>query len=206
MAVIGLTGGIGSGKSVVSGLLQEMGAVLIDADKVGHAAYLPHTEAWEEVVATFGPQVVQADESINRPELGKIVFGDPEALAKLNAIMHPKMAVMIDRQIQGLKGQGVKNVVLEAAILIEANWLPLVDQVWVVTAPEDVVVRRIQARNSFSEEAIRSRIRSQLSNEERVKHAHAIIENTGDLDDLRAAVAQQWQSRIESGVTSDGSG
>ena len=117
MAVIGLTGGIGSGKSAVSGLLQEMGATLIDADKVGHEAYLPHTEAWEEVVATFGPTVVNEDESINRPELGKIVFGDPEALAKLNAIMHPKMAVMIGNQIQGLKGQGVENIVLEAAIL-----------------------------------------------------------------------------------------
>jgi dephospho-CoA kinase len=196
MVVIGLTGGIGSGKSIVSGLLQEMGAVLIDADKVGHEAYLPHTEAWEEVVATFGPQVVQADESINRPELGKIVFGDPAALAKLNAIMHPKMAVMIGKQIQELKGQGVENVVLEAAILIEANWLPLVDQVWVVTAPEDEVVRRIQARNGFS----------QISNEERAKHAHAVIENTGDLDNLRAAVTQLWLGRIESGVTSDGSG
>ncbi|MDP6107970.1 MAG: dephospho-CoA kinase [Candidatus Brocadiia bacterium] len=199
MAVIGLTGGIGSGKSAVSGLLQEMGATLIDADKVGHEAYLPHTEAWEEVVATFGPTVVNEDESINRPELGKIVFGDPEALAKLNAIMHPKMAVMIGNQIQGLKGQGVENIVLEAAILIEANWLPLVDQVWVVTAQEDEVVRRIQARNNFAEDAIRSRIRSQLSNEERVKHADAVIENVAGEDELRTEVTRLWHSRIDQG-------
>jgi dephospho-CoA kinase len=206
MQVIGLTGGIGSGKTAVSALVQEFGAVLIDADKVGHDAYIPHTEAWEEVVATFGPQVVADDEQIDRKALGGIVFGDPEALAKLNAIMHPKMATMIQERIKGLERDGVKTVVLEAAILIEANWLPLVDQVWVVTAPEDQVVARIQARNNLSEEAIRSRIHSQLSNDERVKHAHVVIENAGSHADLKETVTRLWQSRIEAGVTSDGSG
>ena len=204
MFVIGLTGGIGSGKSVVSQALQEHGATLIDADKVGHQAYLPHAEAWEEVVATFGPQVVTDDEQIDRKALGAIVFADPAALAKLNAIMHPKMAVMIRTQIDELAEQGVQVVVLEAAILIEASWVPLVDEVWVVTAPEDVVVQRIIARNNFTDEAIRARIRSQLSNDERVGHAHAVIENDAGLEELQEQVARLWKERIAAGVAVDG--
>ena len=125
MKVIGLTGGIGSGKSTVSGFLAELGAVIIDADKVGHEALKPDTEVWREVVAAFGRQILTLDGDINREKLGEIVFRNPESLSKLNQIMHPRMYDMVKAQLEGYRKQGVGVVVLEAPLLIEANWTSL---------------------------------------------------------------------------------
>jgi dephospho-CoA kinase len=198
MKVIGLTGGIGSGKSTVSQLLAEMGAVLLDADKVGHEAYQPGTEAWKEVVAAFGREIVASDESIDRKKLGAIVFGDPAALERLNGIMHPRMYDMMADRIEGYRQQGVKVVVLEAAILLEAGWTPLVDEIWVTVASEPTVVRRVRERTGLPEEQIRSRIRSQLSNEERKKQASVVISNDGSLEELRARVVELWEGLKDS--------
>src|SRR5215211_2680371 len=135
--VIGLTGGIGAGKSTVTQILEELGAAVIDADKVGHQIYLPNRPAWREIVETFGPEVLNADRTINRQALGKIVFGDPEALHTLNRIVHPKMFARMAELIAELRARGgMKAIVVEAAVLIEANWQPLADQVWVVIASE----------------------------------------------------------------------
>jgi dephospho-CoA kinase len=193
MKVIGLTGGIGSGKSTVSRILAELGAVVMDADKVGHQAYQPGTETWKDVVAAFGNEVVAADGSIDRTKLGAIVFGDPEALARLNQIVHPRMYDMMAEQIEEYRQQGVEVVVLDAAILIEANWTPLVDEVWLTVASEPTVVRRVRERTGLPEEQIRSRIRSQLSNEERKKQASVVISNDGGLHELRAKVVELWE-------------
>jgi dephospho-CoA kinase len=193
MKVIGLTGGIGSGKSTVSQILAELGVVVLDADKVGHQAYQPGTETWKDVVAAFGQEVVAADGSIDRKKLGAIVFGDPKALERLNRIVHPRMYDMMAEQIEEYRQQGVEVVVLEAAILLEANWTPLVDEVWVTVASEPTVVRRVKERTGLPEEQIRSRIRSQLSNEERKKQASVVIRNDGSLDELRAKVVELWE-------------
>lgn len=193
MKVIGLTGGIGSGKSSVSQVLAEMGAMVIDADTVGHQAYQPGTATWKDVVAAFGEGVVAADGSIDRKKLGAIVFGEPGALERLNRIVHPRMYDMMAEQIEGYRRQGVKLVVLDAAILIEANWTPLVDEVWLTVASESTVVQRVKERTGLPEEQIRSRIRSQLSNEERKKHASVVINNDGSLDELRAKVVELWE-------------
>ena len=193
MKVIGLTGGIGSGKSTVSKLAEEMGAVILDADKVGHEAYTPDSRTWCEVVAAFGDEIVAEDRSIDRRKLGAIVFADPAALERLNGIMHPRMFDMMKTKLDVLRQQGVKFVVLEAAILIEANWTPLVDEVWVTVASEPVVVARVRERTGLPEEQIRSRIQSQLSNEERTRQADEVIGNDGSLDELRAAVAGLWE-------------
>ncbi len=193
MKVIGLTGGIGSGKSTVSKLVEEMGAVILDADKVGHEAYTPDSETWREVVAAFGDEIVAEDRSIDRRKLGAIVFADPAALERLNGIMHPRMFDMMKARLDEHRRQGTKIVVLEAAILIEAKWTPLVDEVWVTVASEPVVVERVRERTGLSEEQIRSRIRSQLSNEERTRQADEVIRNDGSLDELRAAVARLWE-------------
>jgi len=192
MRVIGLTGGIGSGKSTVSQVLAEMGAMVIDADTVGHQAYQPGTETWKDVVAAFGEGVVAADGSIDRKKLGAIVFGETGALERLNWIVHPRMYDMMAEQIEEYRRQGVKVVVLDAAILIEANWTPLVDEVWLTVASESTVVQRVKERTGLPEEQIRSRIRSQLSNEERKKHASVVINNDGSLDELRAKVVELW--------------
>ncbi|HEY41704.1 MAG TPA: dephospho-CoA kinase [Dehalococcoidia bacterium] len=193
MKVIGLTGGIGSGKSTVSRMLAELGAVVLDADKVGHEAYQPGTKVWNEVVAAFGQEVVAADGSVDRKKLGAIVFGDPAALERLNGIMHPRMHEMMADRIEEYRRQGVKVVVLEAAILLEAGWTPLVDEVWLTVASESAVVQRAKERTGLPEEQIRSRIRSQLSNEERKKQASVVISNDGSLDELRAKVAELWE-------------
>jgi len=196
MKVIGLTGGIGSGKSTVSRLLADLGAVVLDADKVGHQAYQPGTETWKELVAAFGEEIVSPDGTIDRKKLGAIVFGDPESLARLNRIVHPRMFDMMKAQIEEHRRQGVGVVVLEAAILLEAGWTPLVDEVWVTVASEPTVVRRAIERTGLPEEQIRARIRSQLSNEEREKAASVVISNDGDLEELRAKVAELWEQLV----------
>jgi len=192
MKVIGLTGGIGSGKSTVSQLLHELGAVVLDADKVGHEAYQPNTETWLEVVSAFGRQILTSSGEIDRRVLSQIVFSDPESLARLNQIVHPRMYEMMKNQIDEFRRQGVKVVVLEAAILLEAGWTPLVDEVWVTVAPEQEVVKRTVERNGSSEEQVIARIRSQLSSEERAGRADVIINNDGSIDELKVKIKELW--------------
>jgi dephospho-CoA kinase len=191
--VIGLTGGIGAGKSTVTHMLEELGAAVIDADRVGHQIYLPDLPAWREIVGTFGQEVLHADRTINRQSLGKIVFADPEALRTLNRIVHPKMFERMAELIAELRvGGDMEAIVIEAAILIEANWQPLADQIWLVVASEPVVIERLAKQRNLSPEQVRTRIAAQLSNEERLKHAHVVIRNDGSLDEVRAAVQQAW--------------
>ena len=193
MKVIGLTGGIGSGKSMVSRFLAELGAVIIDADKVGHEAFKPDTEAWREVVATFGREVLKPDGEIDRSKLGAMVFGNPESLARLNQIMQPRIYDMVTARLEQYRQQGVAVVVIEAPLLIEAGWVPLVDEVWVTVASEETVLRRLRERGGLSEPESLARIRSQISNEERVKHADVVINNEGSLDELRDRVKELWE-------------
>jgi dephospho-CoA kinase len=191
--VIGLTGGIGAGKSTVTQVLEELGAAVIDADRVGHQIYLPDLPAWREIVETFGREVLHADRTIDRQALGKIVFTDPEALRTLNRIVHPKMFERMAELIAELRARGgIKAIVIEAAILIEANWQPLADQIWLVVAAEPVVIERLAKQRNLSPEQVRTRIAAQLSNEERLKHAHVVIRNDGSLDEVRTAVQQAW--------------
>jgi dephospho-CoA kinase len=195
--VIGLTGGIGAGKSTVTQMLAELGAAVIDADKVGHQIYVPDMPAWREIVATFGEPVLNADRTINRQALGKIVFADPEALRTLNRIVHPKMFDRMAELIAELRARGgMKAIVVEAAVLIEANWQPLVDQVWLVVASELVVIERLAKQRHLTPEQIRTRIAAQLSKEERLKHAHTVIRNDGALDEVRATVQQAWKQLV----------
>jgi len=191
--VIGLTGGIGAGKSTVTQMLEELGAAVIDADKVGHQIYLPDLPAWREIVATFGQGVLNADRTINRQALGKIVFTDPEALRTLNHIVHPKMYERMAELIAELHTrEGMKAIVVEAAVLIEANWVSLVDQVWVVVASEAVVVDRLAQQRSLLPDQVRTRIAAQLSNDERLKHAQVVIRNDGSMEQVHTAVRQAW--------------
>lgn len=191
--VIGLTGGIGAGKSTVTQMLEELGAAVIDADKVGHQIYLPELPAWREIVDTYGTTVLNADRTINRQALGKIVFADPDALRTLNRIVHPKMFDRMAELIAELRAHGgMKAIVVEAAVLIEANWMPLVDQVWVVFASEAAVVDRLTTQRNLSPRQVRTRIAAQLSNDERLKHAHVVIRNDGSIEQVRSAVQQAW--------------
>jgi dephospho-CoA kinase len=195
--VIGLTGGIGTGKSEVSLLLKELGAKIINADHIGHEAYMPHTQVWREVVSAFGEGVLKPNGEIDRKKLGDIVFHDPSARARLNAIMHPRMYRMLEERIEELRRRGVEVVVVEAALLIEGGWYPLVDEVWVTYAPEEVVLQRLRERSGLSEEEAKSRIRSQLPFEERAKYATVVIDNSGSLEELRRQVELLWERRVK---------
>ena len=197
MLVIGLTGSIGTGKSEVARLLTSYGAYLINADEVGHDAYTPNSEIWSEVVATFGDGRLQPNREIDRKKLGGIVFSDPDKLTQLNQIMHPRLARMVEKRINKLRAEGVSVVVVEAALLFEAGWDSLVDEVWVTDSPTDMVVQRIQARNGLSEEEVRKRINSQMSREERNSRADLVLDNSGNVQLLEETVAGLWDARVE---------
>ncbi len=196
MTVIGLTGGIGSGKSTVSQFLVELGAVIIDADRVGHEAFKPDTELWREVVAAFGRQVLTPGGDIDRSKLGKIVFGNFELLSRLNQIMHLRMYDMVKAQLEDYQRRGVKGVVLEAPLLLEAGWTSLVDEIWVTVATESTVLKRLQERVGLSKEESLARIHSQLPSEERIKRADIVINTDCGLGELKTRVKELWEASI----------
>ena len=202
MKVIGLTGGIGSGKSTVSGFLSELGAVIINADEVGHEAFEPDAQGWREVVAAFGRQILKTNGEIDRNKLGEIAFADSEALARLNNIVHPLVYEVVKAQLEEYRRWGVEVVVLEVPLLIdvplsrkagEPSLLDEVDEVWVTVAPESTVLRRLKEKVGLSKTESLARIRSQLSPEERVKHADVVIDTDCDLAELKARVKELWQ-------------
>jgi dephospho-CoA kinase len=196
MKTIGLTGGIGAGKSTVSQILSELGAFVIDADKVGHEIYLPGKEAWQQVTAAFGRDILAPDQTIDRKKLGALIFGSDEARKKLNEIVHPLMFQDIDRRIKAKRAEGFTNpIVVEAAILIEANWLPLADEVWLVVTNKTAVIDRVATQRGLAAKDTEARIASQISDNERRKHAQIVIENDGSLEELRQKIRAAW-SRI----------
>ena len=193
MVNIGLTGGIGSGKSTVAAYLQKLGAPVIDADKVGHEIYLPGTPAYEEVVAEFGRDILAPDGTIDRQRLGAIVFADRAALKRLEAIVQPRIFEEVLARIAKMRADGVTiPIVVEAAIMLEARWGGTFDQIWLVVAPREQVVRRIQLQRGLNPQQIEARIQSQMSEEERRKRATVIIENNGTLEELFAKVRALW--------------
>ena len=201
MFVIGLIGGIGSGKSSVSAILHSLGVEIIDADKVGHEAYTPNSEGWKKVISVFGQDIVGPENEIDRKKLGGIVFSDPSEMEKLNKLIHPIIHNLVEEKIKLLSHQGVKVVVLEAAILIEANWQDLTDEIWLAKSNQEVVIERVQLRNNFTREEIIKRIQSQMSNDEREKHSDIVIDNNGTIEQLEEKVKTLWQSRVNGRVT-----
>ena len=201
MFVIGLIGGIGSGKSSVSAILNSLGVDVIDADKVGHEAYTPNSEGWRKVISAFGQDIVGPENEIDRKKLGSIVFSDPSEMEKLNKLMHPIIHNLVEGKIKNLADQGINVVALEAAILIEANWQNLTHEIWLAKANREVVIERVQLRNNFSREEIIKRIESQMSNNDREKHADIVIDNDGTIEQLEETVKTLWQSRVNGRVT-----
>jgi dephospho-CoA kinase len=196
MFVIGLTGGIGSGKSTVSDMLRAKGAATVYADQIGHEVYRPGTRVWEEVVAAFGQQVVDDDGQIDRRRLGQMVFTDLEARRRLDAITHPPMEKMMAARLEELRRQGTRVAVLEAAILIEAGWAHLADEVWVTVVSPEVAAQRSMERSGLSREQAEARIAAQLSNEERVRHAQVVIDTDCALAEVSQRVDELWDDLV----------
>jgi len=193
--VIGLTGGIGSGKSTVAAMLAQRGARVIDADRIGHESYRPGSEGFRRVVEAFGPGVVAADGAIDRRALGAIVFADPAALARLNAIVHPLIGRDVAARVAAARAADPdRPVVVEAAILLEAGWRGLVDRLWVVSARPETAIARVMASRGLDRAEVERRIAAQAPEAERRRRADLIIENDGTPAELQARVEEAWRT------------
>ncbi len=204
MHVIGLTGGIASGKTTVTRVFRERNVPVIDADLLGHRTYEPGTDTYRAVVRAFGDDLVAADGTIDRRVLGGKVFGKPEELKKLTDIVWPGIRRLASEELSALETAGNELVLLEAAVLFEAGWHDLCDEVWVVVVEPDLAVKRLAERNNLDEEAARARIASQLSNAERIVKADVVIENNATLAALETRINRAWDElqrriRAESG-------
>ncbi|MEM7406846.1 MAG: dephospho-CoA kinase [Pseudomonadota bacterium] len=193
MKILGLTGGIASGKSTAARHLADLGAVHLDADRLGHRAYEPGTPGFDAVVAEFGDHIVGQDGQIDRKALGGEVFGKPDRLAALTAIVWPAIRTLAEAELAAIsERQPDAVVVLEAAVLFEAGWEDAVEEVWVVVVDPDVAVARAMARDNSDEDAVRARIAAQLSNDERRDRADVAIDNSGDEEGLHAQLDELW--------------
>lgn len=197
MLTVGLTGGIGSGKSTVAKALADLGAPSFDADKVGHEIYRPGGPAYQDVIAAFGQEIVAADGTIDRKKLGPIVFADPAQLKRLESIVHPRMFERMGEMVAEMRAQGVKlPIVIEAAILIEAHWQPLFDEIWLVVTSHRHILERVERERKMTPEQAEARVRAQLSDQERRKHASIVISNDGTREELKERTTALYREAL----------
>ena len=191
--LIGLTGGIGSGKSTVSNYLKELGAKIIDGDIIARAVVVPEKPAWKAIVETFGNEILLADLSLNRLKLGEIVFNNKKAKELLENIISPYIAAEINKQLNSFKK--VKNiiVVLDLPLLYENNWDKITDENWVVFVEQDIQIKRLCDRNNFTIEQALSRINNQLPLFKKAGKANVVIDNNFDIENTKQQVLANWQ-------------
>ena len=185
MAVICITGGIASGKSTATKFLAEKGAFVIDADRLGHETYASGSPANDKIAARFGSEVRSSSGEIDRKLLGQIVFQDPTKLKELTDIVWPEIRKLAEQRIgKALDEEPARHVVLEAAVLIEAEWEDLGDEVWVVVVDPEIAIARCIARDNLERSAVEQRISAQLSNNERIRYAHRVLNNDSNEEAL----------------------
>jgi dephospho-CoA kinase len=190
MLVVGLTGGIATGKSTVARMLEERGAAVLDADALVHELQAPGTEVFRAILDAFGPGILAADGTLDRGKLGARVFADPEARRTLEGIVHPALTAQIVRRVDALRGEGRTLLcVLEAALLVEGGRRGIVDRLVVITAPEEQQVARLRAKGELSEREAWRRVRAQLPSALKALHADDVLVNDGDLASLARQVA-----------------
>ena len=191
--VIGVTGGIASGKSSIVKRLGKMGAYTVDCDLLGHEAYIPGQPTYNRVVKEFGTEILKDDGTINRQKLGPIVFGDQQKLKLLNSIVWPEIHRMKTEIIDKVSSEGKYSVVIfEGAVLFEAGWEREANEVWCCVIPKDEAVKRIVNRNGLSEDAALKRISSQMSNEERVSKSHVVLSTLWEPDFTGKQCQKAW--------------
>ena len=191
MKVIGLTGGTGSGKSVVSKSLAEAGAVIVDADKIAHEIILKGEPAYFEIIEYYGRDILDAEENIIRKKLGEIVFKDAEKLAFLNQCTHKYITAEVKKQIAAAKEEGTATaIIVDAPLLLEAKLETVCDLVWVVYADPEVRAQRVMARDGITYELAKARISNQKSWEEYKAAASAVIDNSKDLVHLKEQMTE----------------
>jgi dephospho-CoA kinase len=197
MIIIGLTGGISSGKSTVSAILKELGAYIIDADAIAREVVMPGRPAWQEIIYVFGAKILQEDGQINRKELADIVFQDEEARRKLNEITHPRISEERQRIIAEIAAKDAKAVIVfDVPLLIETGMYKEVDEVWLVALPEELQIKRLINRDKVSKEEALRRISSQMPLGEKKKYAHHIIDTSGSRIDTIKQVHKLWNQLV----------
>lgn len=189
MLVLGLTGNIGCGKSSVSTIFMENNIKVVDADIVARQIF-DDKNLLNEVFSTFGESIKNQDGSLNRRALGNIVFNDDEKLILLNNLTHPKIKQKILSKVEEYKNQGEKIVVIDAALLIEDDYIPYIQKLILITCRKEIQINRIIARDNCTKEEAISRINSQMSQEEKVKFADYIINNSNSFEELQKKVLE----------------
>ena len=197
MFVIGLTGGIGTGKTEVTHVLRELGAVVIESDKVAHLSYRPGTDAYEDIIDQFGREILDESGVIDRAKLGGLVFAVPELRIHLEMIVWPAARSWIEERLIQEKERGTKIVVIEVPKLFEAGWDDLADAVWTIEAPSDLIAQRVNIRSNLGEAEKNARVKAQITSGERAERADLLIENTAKLADLREQITNLWRTDPE---------
>ena len=188
MKLIGLTGGIASGKSTVAAILRQRGAAIVNADELAREVVQPGTPGWKEIVDTFGAEALQADQTVDRQKLRTIVFNDPEARKKLETIIHPRVRALAQKRIQEHVASGSEIVVFEVPLLFEGNLQASLRPVVLVAADVATQKRRLRERDGLTESEAEKHITAQMSVEEKRRLADYVIENDGNLDHLERQV------------------
>jgi dephospho-CoA kinase len=200
MLVAGLTGSIATGKSTVSGILKELGAFIVDADRAAHEVVLPGTKAWNEIVRIFGKEILQKSGEIDRERLGRIIFNDSAMRSILEEVVHPEVVHSMDEQIRSIKsGFPDAVVILDVPLLIETGMHKGVGEVIVVYCPEDMQITRLMVRDNISREDALAKVRSQISIEEKRRYATLLIDNSASKDNTRIKVEDLYGRLREKG-------
>jgi dephospho-CoA kinase len=196
--LIGLTGGIASGKSIVAEMFQSLGAHIIDADRIGREIMVPGTDAYERVVDAFGKEILKGDRSIDRKKLGNMVFGNPEKITLLNECTHPEIFKEIDRRVEGIRQKNPDAlIIVDVALLIESGSQKIFDKLIVIYADEETQLKRLKERDGFAAEEAQKRISSQMPLKEKVKYADFVIYNDKGLDDTRRQVIDIYKTLVK---------
>ncbi|MCR1899873.1 dephospho-CoA kinase [Irregularibacter muris] len=195
MKVIGLTGGIASGKSTASSILRKFGATIIDADLLAREVTEKGQPTLEKIIKTFGREILKDDGTLNRKALGKIVFDHREKLLKLNEIIHPAVNQRAKTLFQQEKEKGKKKVVYDCPLLMEENLYSMVDTVWLIYVDETTQLSRLMKRDGFTREEAIKRIKSQMPLDDKLKLANIVIENNGSVEELEKKLRKYWHEK-----------
>ena len=188
MLKVGLTGGFGSGKSTVTDIFSHLGITVIDADNIAHQLTQSGNESFNEIVQLLGEGFIDADGELDRKKIAQTVFSDPSIKIALEKILHPKIKERMVQEIEQAKGDNY--IILAIPLLLESNFTDLVDRIIVIDADDDTRIRRTQKRDARSEEQIRQIMNNQIGRDDRLRRADDILENNGNLEDLKEAVTQ----------------
>jgi len=194
MKVVGLTGNIACGKSVVARMFEELGARAINADQIARLVVKPGEPAWHEIVETFGAEILNHDGSINRGVLGEIIFNNKEKREILNSITHPRIVEGIKELVEQFDKEKVEVVIVEAALIVEKGGMKsIIGELIVVSADEETQIARLANRDGLSREEALTRIKSQMPLSEKMKYATYVIDNSGTLEETREQVEKVWK-------------